>query len=224
MSRDEKIGRVEGVPPEVLLRGERSVIGPSEPAGGTWVTVNDGGAAFALINWYSVAVNNAENGISRGLVVKTVCHSTGGEFASKALKKLPLTWVNPFRLVGVFPAKKEIIEWRWNRKRLVQKRHRWQTQQWASSGFDEPTAQRFRGQIFKKALFQKNSGSLAWLRHLHRSHLPSRGPFSICMHRDGFETVSYTEIGVSTSCATMRYHSGIPCLNFPLQVLSLKIQ
>jgi hypothetical protein len=52
--------------------------------------------------------------------------------------------------------------------------------------------------------------SLNWLRQLHRSHSPKRGPFSICMHRRDASTVSYTEVAVSKKRATMRYKSG-PC-------------
>ena len=59
----------------------------------------------------------------------------------------------------------------------------WQSQQWISSGFDEPAAQRARGQTFQQSLEQKSLGSLSWLRQLHRSHGPGKGPLSTCMHR-----------------------------------------
>jgi hypothetical protein len=224
MNRDEKTDRIEALPPKSFWQGERFVIGPSEPKGGTWITINNKGTTFALINWYSAASTDAGKRISRGLVVRTVCGSNSGELVTSVLKQLTLRRINPFRLIGIFPAKKKIIEWRWNRKRLVQKGHNWRAQQWASSGFDELTAQKFRRRLFEKALLQKSSGSMAWLRQLHRSHLPSRGPFSICMHREDAETVSYTEIIVSGGLATMRYHSGIPCLNLPFQTFSLKLR
>ena len=56
-------------------------------------------------------------------------------------------------------------------------------------------------------------GRLDWLRRLHRSHSPQRGPFSICMHRRDAATVSYTEVAVSKRRATMRYKSGPCCSN-----------
>ena len=55
--------------------------------------------------------------------------------------------------------------------------------------------------------------SLSSLRRLHRSHLPKRGPFSICMHRPDAMTISYTEVAVSKQRATMRYKSAPPCSN-----------
>jgi hypothetical protein len=53
--------------------------------------------------------------------------------------------------------------------------------------------------------------SLSWLRELHRSHAPERGPFSICMHRPDASTVSYTEIAVRDGRVTMRYKPGPSC-------------
>src|SRR5205823_1452898 len=91
------------------------------------------------------------------------------------------------------------------------KNHRWKSQQWISSGFDERTAQHVRGKTFRRAERQYSAGSLDWLRRLHRSHSPQAGPFSTCMHRADAATVSYTEVAVSSRHATMRYHAGAPC-------------
>jgi hypothetical protein len=131
--------------------------------------------------------------------------------ADDALHGLPLNRINPFRLIGVFPTTSEIVEWRWNLKQLVRKNLPWKSQQWISSGFDEPAAQRVRGRTFRQAQKQESTGSLDWLRRLHRSHLPQTGPFSTCMHRNDAATVSYTEIVVSDQHALMRYGNAAPC-------------
>jgi uncharacterized protein YciI len=130
---------------------------------------------------------------------------------NKKLELLPLKHINPFRLIGIFPEMKEISEWRWDLTRLSSKKHPWQLQQWISSGFDEPQAQRIRGQVFQAAARQSSAGHLDWLRRLHRSHLPTTGPFSTCMHRADAATVSYTEISVSSRKAAMGYLDGSPC-------------
>jgi hypothetical protein len=96
-------------------------------------------------------------------------------------------------------------------KRLVSKKLPWKTQQWISSGFDEPTAQRVRSRVFRSVLRERSAGGLGWLRRLHRSHSPQSGPFSTCMHRTDAATVSYTEISVSDHRAKMGYHGGPPC-------------
>jgi uncharacterized protein with NRDE domain len=54
MNRDEKLTRPAGLPPRLTHLNGRTIIAPSEPSGGTWIGVNDTGATFALINWYSV--------------------------------------------------------------------------------------------------------------------------------------------------------------------------
>ncbi len=110
--------------------------------------------------------------------------------------------------------------------------HQWQLQHWFSSGFDERTVERVRAKVC--ASFVAGGGdpgrretsrrgrmagvnaagySLRSLRQLHRSHMPKRGPFSICMHRPDAMTVSYTEVAVSKHRATMRYKSGPSCSN-----------
>jgi hypothetical protein len=166
---------------------------------------------LALINWYSVPHKVKRNSISRGKVVDNFCSADLSDAAHANLQDLPLSRMNPFRLIGIFPATNEILEWRWDLKQLIRKKHPWKTQQWISSGFDEPTAQRVRGTIFQRALRQHTAGRLDWLRRLHRSHLPRCGPFSTCMHRDDASTVSYTEVAVSDRSASMSYHAGAPC-------------
>ena len=222
MNRDEKLTRPKGLPPKLHLLHGVKVLCPSEPGGGTWIAVNDSGATFALINWYSVTSRVVGNAVSRGEVVNAVSAAISPKLAEAALRESPLERINPFRLIGVFSAASEIIEWRWDLKRFVSKHHRWKTQQWISSGMDEPRAQRTRGRTFQEALGQRSAGEVAWLRRLHRSHTPQAGPFSTCMHREDATTVSYTEIIVLPGFATMSYHAGMPCSSdkFPVKAIT----
>jgi hypothetical protein len=211
MNRDEKLTRPTGLAPKVKKVNGRAAISPSEPGGGTWIVVNDHGVTLALINWYSITARVGSNAVSRGEVVNSLSVAISPDFADAALRELPLNRINPFRLIGVFPATGEIVEWRWNLKQLVRKNLPWKSQQWISSGFDEPAAQRVRGKTFQGAGQLHSVGSLGWLRRLHSSHSPKAGPFSTCMHRADAATVSYTEVTVSLSHASMRYHGGAPC-------------
>jgi hypothetical protein len=211
VNRDEKLTRPNGLPPTRHKANGRTVLSPSEPSGGTWIALNDSGASLALINWYSVTNRVDGSALSRGEVVKAVGAADSSEIANVMLRELPLRRINPFRLIGIFPASGEIVEWRWNLKRLARRKAPWMTQQWISSGFDEPAAQRTRGREFRHALQHGSSQGLSWLRKLHSSHTPHLGPFSTCMHRFDAATVSYTEITVSSRTATMRYHAGAPC-------------
>jgi hypothetical protein len=223
MNRDEKLTRPAGLPPKTKTLDDRAVISPSEPGGGTWIAMNDHGTTLALINWYSITARVGGKAVSRGEVVNSVSAAISPDVADATLHGLPLNRINPFRLIGIFPATGEIVEWRWNLKQLVRKNHRWKTQQWISSGFDEPTAQRVRSKAFQRAGRQHSAGSLDWLRRLHRSHSPQAGPFSTCMHRADAATVSYTEVSVSSRHATMRYHAGAPCQRLTSSVHRLQL-
>jgi hypothetical protein len=225
MNRDEKLTRAAGLPPAENIINGRRVLAPSEPSGGTWISVNDTGVTFALINWYSIRTRVETKPISRGEVVRAVSFCNTAVLADEKLELLLLKHINPFRLIGVFPETEEILEWRWNLIRLSTQKHSWRLQQWISSGFDEPQAQRMRGKTFQTAARQAFAGSLAWLRRLHRSHLPTTGPFSTCMHREDAATVSYTEVNVSSRKSEMRYFGAslCRCARSQLQVRDLNL-
>ena len=104
MNRDENLTRPTGLPPKVKMVNGCAVISPSEPGGGTWIAVNDHGATLALINWYSVTARAAGQTVSRGGIVKLALPSDSSALVDAALAESSLARVNPFRLIGVFPA------------------------------------------------------------------------------------------------------------------------
>src|SRR5882672_1454748 len=114
MNRDEKLTRVPGLPPELKHADGRSVLCPSEPGGGTWISLNDSGACLALINWYSVATQVKGKAVSRGVVINAVSGAGTRDGVDATLPTLPLNNLNPFCLIGVFPVTGEIAEWRWD--------------------------------------------------------------------------------------------------------------
>ncbi len=211
MNRDEKLSRATGLPPKLRVVAGRKILCPSEPGGGTWIALNDTGITFALINWYVITARVKANPVSRGEVVNAVSAAISPLATSVVLGKLPLRRMNAFRLIGVFPATHEVFQWQWDLKELIRKKHPWAAQQWISSGFDEPTAQRIRSETFRRALRQKSAGSLDWLRRLHRSHAPQAGPFATCMHRPDAATVSYTEVTAASGAGLMRHINTAPC-------------
>ncbi len=214
MNRDEQLTRATGLPPRPQIVEGRTVVGPSEPGGGTWIALNDAGVTYALINWYSIKSRPIRGKTaSRGAVVNSVRAQITPAAAAERLAKLPLKQMRPFRLIGVFSETREIFEWQWDWERLVSKAHPWRARQFISSGWDEPAAQRIRSETFQSALRQKTAGRLDWLRRLHASHAPVGGPFSICMHRADAATVSYTEVRVSVHACALGYQAGAPCRN-----------
>jgi len=225
MNRDEKLSRPAALPIAVhQLDSERTALFPSEATGGTWIGVNNAGVSFALVNWYQVEARVEHQTVSRGEIVRAALALASPWNISEVPAGLELPRVNPFRLIGVFHAQKRVFEWRWDLGQFARVEHRWETNTWISSGFDEPGAQRTRSQVFTAALREPLAGSLGWLRSLHWSHLPERGPYSTCMHRSGAATVSYTEIVVSRGVARIGCVAGAPCSangNFELNYFSI---
>src|SRR5215472_7523492 len=113
MNRDEKKTRVEGEQPRQRRVGLSLALHPAEPGGGTWIGINHGGVALALINWHARPLNeNAD--VSRGIVVP---HLLSGENLARMVRlfaSLPLARINPFRLIAVSLSEQAVKEWRWD--------------------------------------------------------------------------------------------------------------
>jgi hypothetical protein len=149
--------------------------------------------------------------VSRGEVVRRLACVRDPRELKRGARELPLDHIRPFRLITVFLRSHEIVELRWDHTSFTGHVHPWEPRQWISSGFDEPGAERMRSAEFRRRSDDADFGSLAWLRRLHRSHSPEKGPFSTCMHRTESVTVSYTEVTVTARIGRMRYLDGAPC-------------
>src|SRR6266567_5278252 len=213
MNRDEQRDRFSALPPEIVEFENHRVLFPREPTGGTWISANDAGMCLALINWHRIT-REPNNGVrSRGEVIRKLAGISTSDKISTAVKKLQLRKLRPFRLIAIVSAENRVIEWRWNLNRLSIRKQSWESRHWFSSSFDEATAETERTRVCAAQPKESAKRDVKWLRRLHRSHEPERGPFSICMHRPDAATVSYTEVAVSKRRATMRYKSGPCCSN-----------
>ena len=234
MNRDEKRDRFAAFAPAVVELESHRAMFPSEPTGGTWISANDAGICLALINWHRIEREPKNGVVSRGEVVKELAGKSNADTIENSITRLPLCKLRPFRLITIVPSEKRVIEYRWNLQSLAIRDREWRRQHWFSSGFDECTAERIRAKVCASFVAGGNEPGgcktarrdgtagvnaagyrLTWLRQLHRSHAPKRGPFAVCMHRPDAMTVSYTEVVVSKQRATMRYKSGPSCSNRP---------
>lgn len=211
MNRDEKRDRLAGLAPAIVELESHRAVFPRESPGGTWISANEAGVCLALINWHRIERKPKNDTLSRGLVVRELAGKFTAKEIAAAVKKLPLQNLRPFRLVAIAPAENRVIEWRWNLNRLSKRKHPWKSRHWFSSSFDEAAAETERMRVCSAQRDKSAKPSLKWLRRLHRSHEPERGPFSICMHRADAATVSYTEVSVGGRSIVMRYKSGPAC-------------
>lgn len=205
MNRDEKKSRVAGEKPRRKRTGRFLALHPAEPYGGTWIGVNHRGMALALINWHAQPVNRNAC-VSRGIVVPHLLAADNPKRVTALFASLPLARINPFRLIAVSLRQRSLCEWRWDGNCLGLSQRAWARSHWFSSGIDEAGVAKARAKIAARTL-----GTLLHLRRMHRSHRPERGAFSVCMHRDDAETVSYTEILAGPLGAQMRHAQGALC-------------
>jgi Transport and Golgi organisation 2 len=224
MNRDEQRIRPIARPPAVVRQSKRSVLHPSEPSGGTWITVNDAGVVLALINWYAKPTPPVADRLSRGAIPVYLAGCNTAADAQLAIGGLPLPRVAPFRLIGIFGRGSACHEWRWDGFKIDAIEHGCAPRQWASSGFDEAGAQRARTETFDRGLGESDAGSIPWLRRLHADHGDHPGPYSTCMHRTDAATVSYTEIELSPTTLEMRYSAAPLCQATPLTVDALPVR
>ena len=211
MNRDEKRTRSRALPPATVDFVSTRAVFPRESTGGTWIAANDAGTCLALINWHRIEREPPDEIVSRGQVVPALIGKSSAATISAGIREMPLRKVRPFRLIAVIAPDQVLIEWRWDLRVLTRRKHPWRLQHWFSSGFDEPGAAWSRRRVCREARKRASATGVEWLRRLHRSHSPVRGPFSICMHRNEAKTVSYTEVTFVPRRVTMRYRSGSPC-------------
>lgn len=212
MNRDEQRSRATALPPGRHRALGREIVCPAESGGGTWIALNDAGVSFALINWYSIPSPPITDPITRGSIIPSLSGLATVAEIRQMLDRLTLDRVRPFRLVAVIPGERRVEQFDWNGSRLDPIRHDWRPRQWASSGHDERSAVRARVTVFEESLNRTSSTvEKNWLRRLHASHRPEKGPFSICMHRAEAVTVSYTEIEVGEMNLRLTYFPGPLC-------------
>jgi hypothetical protein len=211
-NRDERRTRGIGAPPELRHRDGVSFTAPIDPdAGGTWIGVNDRGVTVCLLNRYGDTPLDAIGPRpSRGLLVLELLAARAADIAIALIEERPLELLLPFTICAVDPAAvvhvadwtgTELLTSTTTRPGLVR----------TSSGSDQRQAELLRG----RALDRLASGAPITpdvLERFHRSHLPDRGRFSVCMHRDEAETQSLSIVRVGTTEAVLDYAAGSPCL------------
>jgi transport and Golgi organization protein 2 len=211
MNRDERRTRAPAFPPGPVDAGGVPALMPVDgDAGGTWISVNDRGHTLALLNRWDESPHDAGTPVvSRGLLVRDLAGLPGAGELRSALAGLPLARYRPFTLVSVAPAGYPLL-FEWNGQELSPGTVSEPGLVRTSSGSDQTGVERSRGALFRAAREAPGGLTPEVLTALHRSHLPEKGPLSICMHRDEAVTVSFSLITVSGDVVLFRYVAGSP--------------
>jgi hypothetical protein len=221
MNRDEKIARGHGFPPHLRRIGSTDAVFPSEENGGTWIGSNQYGITLALLNWNVPSVRQGARR-SRGLIIPQLLTATSLAEINNALTSYEVRDCAPFRLIAVIPSERTLLESSWDGRDIRHKTCPWNMRHWFSSSASDIRAEEIRGRVCFRSSNNENAGSVAWLRQLHRSHEDGPGAFSMCVHRDQVETLSYTEVCCTREELTMLHAIGSPC--HPREIHVLKIR
>lgn len=184
---------------------------PTDPdGGGSWISVNAQGMSLALLNRYEESPQDLPGPFtSRGLLVRELAWAADQDTVARELGSMGLGTYRPFTLATIGPGRvPHLFDWdgsHLNRSAVTQP-----GLVRASSGSNQVEAERERGALFRAAAEGSGGLIVADLERLHRSHLPEKGPLSICMHREEAATVSLSLITVLDRSISILYVDGSP--------------
>jgi hypothetical protein len=222
MNRDEQPTRAPGLPPAIhegVVRWIAPIDGQSH---GTWIGANDQGVTLAILNrWHESPMRADGEWISRGLLVTSLLTETTKDRVERRLLGEPLGLYQPFTLAA-FELGRGARLFAWNGKELSLSQVVETGLVLTSSGFDQEQATRDRGDLFRRwhefvpPIRSRAAGEGSAdpppeaFEAIHASHIPEKGPLSICMHRPEAGTVSFTRIDVGPETIDVAYVPGPP--------------
>lgn len=209
-NRDERLTRLPATGPETReLRGLRYIAPSDGDFGGTWITVNELGVTLCLLNAYSDDSAEPPAGwTSRGLLLADLADSEDAQDARRRILDRDLTVFRPFVLLIASPNWSP-TQVRWTGRSLEMDGT--VRPPIVSSGGDEKVARESRREQLDELLKTARRPSLSMLESYHRSHVPSRGPLSVCVHAEEATTVSLSVVSVRAAMIAFRYEPGSPC-------------
>ncbi len=209
-NRDETPTRGTAFPPTLQAREGVHYIAPTDPDfGGTWIATNEFGVSLCLLNGPEETHKHGMR--SRGLLIRDLIAVPSVESTRAGLHAMELKCFRAFVLLLLEPGANAWIA-RWNGARLESREVEEQMFFITTSSFDPAGVVGTRTEAYERVRATTNGPDLKALELLHKSHEPTRGPYSICMHRDDAETVSFTRIQVTREDIFYYYVPNAPCV------------
>lgn len=208
-NRDELSTRQQAHSPKVKQHQGIHFIAPTDPdAGGTWISVNEHGVTLCLLNNYAAQAQlSGNNWVSRGQLVHELSHANNLDNLISNVTKRALETYRPFDLLAL-TLNNQSCQLRWDGDRL--KIIKSPDMPLTSSSFQTDAVIQSRLQQFRQNT-DINKPQTEQHKQYHASHSPERGGFSVCMHRDNGQTVSFSHISVTEIQARFDYFDGSPC-------------
>ncbi len=211
-NRDEQRTRKPGLPPAVGEQNGIRFLAPRDgDRGGTWLAVNEHGLAVALQNYYGEGdAPKPEEAVSRGHLVIGLMDCSSADEVMSRLRDLQRAHYRPFLVLALDRAAPPagIV---WTGAELRPFAQRPPALPITTSSFDTAAVLRRRRALFERMRREHGEPAAEWLLDYHRSHVPDRGPYSVCMHREDAKTVSFSCVRVDGRQAAFRYAPASPC-------------
>lgn len=211
-NRDEKRVRQPATPPVIDTRdGVRFVAPRDGNSGGTWLAVNAWGVTVGLLNHHpDPAPPEPARRRSRGLLLLDLITADRAAAVVARLGQIALGEHAPFTCVA-WGISEPVQAVAWDGREL--KPHvRPVAMPLSSSSFHSAEVIAKRMRVFAAMQEgQDDTDDAGWMEAFHRSHVPEKGPFSVCMHRTDARTVSFSRVRVTADAAQFFYHAGSPC-------------
>ncbi len=217
-NRDEQRTRAAGLPP---VSGDRNNVRFFFPvdgkAGGTWIAANDRGLVACLLNHYAADTGPASRATnaSRGAIIPSLIDAATPAEAADRMTHPAAAPQRPFLLLLLHHAHAG-IRLTWDGVVLAREPLDPARGFLTTSSFRTAEVVPSRHAVSEAADWDPGS-----LLALHASHLPERGPFSICMHRPDARTVSFTRVHSGPDEVRLDYHADAPCRPAPVHTVRM---
>lgn len=210
-NRDERHQRKPaGGPRPGRVRGVSFVAPIDGDHGGSWIGANEFGLTLCLLNRYGDwAPDLARVYNSRGLLLTDLLDCRRSEVVTERLGGIDLEAFQPFTLLALTAAEPALLfDWTGFESTIQPDA---EAQMPLTSSSISSRVVDLRRQLFAKMASQGETLDVDMLRQFHCSHIPERGPGSICMHREDAATVSLSIVTVSLAGVEFVYQPGAPC-------------
>jgi hypothetical protein len=210
-SRDEKRTRKPALCPTKRAAGGVRYFAPTDgDHGGTWIAVNEFGIAYCLLNRYPHTWSHPGGTLrSRGWLIPQIVHTRSAYHALECVHSLPLAEFAPFQLL-VFESGMPASSFEWDGVEPAVLLDADSLMPVTSSSYQPCRVADFRMDLFTRTV-GTSPLTLDALKAYHASHDPEAGAFSLCMHREDAETVSFSHIHVGESATDFLYKPAAPC-------------
>uniref|UniRef100_A6VVF0 NRDE family protein n=1 Tax=Marinomonas sp. (strain MWYL1) TaxID=400668 RepID=A6VVF0_MARMS len=212
-NRDEQKTRTPALSPQSFVLQGIQVLMPIDPVGkGSWISLNEAGVSLCLLNNYQGKTPSGQL-TSRGQLVKQLSSATGLAQIEWQFAQLDLQQFAPFTLLAFELGNSKVREFQWDGENAsilyAQSPH-------FSSAVALDSITAYRQSVYEELAVTCADDLLLF----HSQHHPEQSHFSVCMHREDAQTVSFTRIQASKNDLQMTYVAGSPCMHLTPQALA----